>query len=136
MLMRILKLSFVVAAFATIFAASTNASEIVSTGTECGPPVAVCGTKPCITYKHHLLGCKKFKCCETKEIVLQVKDPCTGCVTDVPVGIPCCCDDEPTVCCRKGVLCRDVVEYSWCCGFSVKMVINRCGDIVVHYHGI
>src|SRR5262245_15894352 len=54
-----------------------------------------CCEKPCITYRHH--GPKL--CCDSckppKQIVLKVKNPCTGCETDVPVCIPACCEGEP-----------------------------------------
>ena len=69
------------------------------------------------------------------EMILQVKDPCTCCVVEVPVCIPACCTGAPTVCSHKGFLRHQVVEYSWPCGFFLKVVFDRQGDIVVHYFG-
>jgi hypothetical protein len=28
-----------------------------------------------------------------------------------------------------------VVEYDWCCGYKVKVVFDRRGDVTVHYYG-
>jgi hypothetical protein len=69
------------------------------------------------------------------ELILQVKDPCSCCLVEVPVCIPACCLSNPKVCCSKGFLRRDVVEYSWDCGFCLKVVFDRQGDVTVHYYG-
>jgi hypothetical protein len=91
---------------------------------------------PCITYKHHRLLRCKFDPCQTAEIILQVTDPCTCCTVAVPVCVPCCCDDVPQVCSHAGAFGRHVVEYRWCCGFEIKVVIDRCGDLTVNYSGL
>lgn len=108
---------------------------------ECAKPEPSCSKaepcceEPCITYRHH--GPKL--CCDSckppKQIVLKVKNPCTGCETDVPVCIPACCEGEPKVCTGTGFLGRDVVEYEWCCGFSVKVAFKHCGDLLVSTWG-
>jgi hypothetical protein len=91
---------------------------------------------PCITYKsHRLLHCK-FDRCDTRSAVLYVTDPCTGCTTAVPVCIPCCCLDQPEVCARAGHFGRDVIDYHWCCGFDIKIIVDKCGDITVHSYGL
>jgi hypothetical protein len=54
----------------------------------------------------------------------------------IPVCLPSCCTGEPTVCCHKGFLGRDVVSYEWCCGFSVDVRFLRSGDIVVVTRGV
>jgi hypothetical protein len=94
-------------------------------------PDASCCPKPCITYRH----CGPKLCCgpckPPKSIVLTVKDPCTCCETEVTVCMPACCEGEPTVCAGKGFLCRDIVEYEWCCGYSVRVAFKKCGDLVV-----
>lgn len=101
----------------------------------CCAPEPVCCPKPCIKYRH----CGPKLCCgpckPPKPIVLAVKDPCTGCEVEVPVCLPACCEGEPTVCCGKGFLCRDIVEYEWCCGYYVRVAFKRCGDLVVTTHG-
>lgn len=104
------------------------------------PAAAVCAPVVCcprdICYRHHK-GCGCFDPCKTTQIILQVKDPCACCVVEVPVCVPVCCAAKaPTVCCHKGFLRREVVEYSWDCGFCLKVVFDRCGDITVHYYGI
>ncbi len=96
----------------------------------CCAPEPVCCPKPCIHYRHR--GPKLCCGCEPSQpIVLHVKDPCTGCETDVPVCLPACCEGEPKVCCGTGFLGRDVVEYQWCCGYSVRVAFKHCGDLLV-----
>ena len=68
-------------------------------------------------------------------IILQVKDPCTCCLVEVPVCIPACCTGNPTVCCHRGFLGRQVVTYSWCCGVSVDIIFKRNGCYIVRYCG-
>ena len=94
-----------------------------------------CCEEPCITYRHHgpKLCCNSCK--PPQQIVLRVKNPCTGCETDVPVCIPACCEGEPKVCNGTGFLGRNVVEYEWCCGFSVKIAFKHCGDLLVSTWG-
>jgi hypothetical protein len=91
--------------------------------------------QPCIKYRH----CGPKLCCGSceapKPIVLKVKDPCTCCEVEVPVCLPACCEGEPTVCTGKGFLCRDIVEYEWCCGFYVRVAFKKCGDLVVTTRG-
>ena len=98
-------------------------------------PEGACCPKPCITYRH----CGPKLCCgpcqPPKSIVLKVKDPCTCCEVEVPVCMPACCEGEPVVCSGKGFLCRDIVEYEWCCGFSVRVAFKKCGDLVVTTRG-
>ncbi|MBM4004694.1 MAG: hypothetical protein FJ295_15655 [Planctomycetes bacterium] len=90
----------------------------------------------CIKYRHHptlhkiCCGCE-----ESTRTVLQVTDPCCRCVVEVEVCLPACCDDCPKVCCSPGLLGRDVVTYEWCCGYKVRVVFDRCGDITVHSYG-
>ena len=45
-----------------------------------------------------------------------------------------CCSDTPRVKCRCGLLGRGYVTYEWCCGFTIRVVFQLDGDIVVHYH--
>jgi hypothetical protein len=68
--------------------------------------------------------------------MLLVKDPCVyGCYVQVPVCLPVCCTGEPDVDCKRGLLGRDIVEYEWCCGYRVKIVFDRRGDVTVHTFG-
>ena len=100
---------------------------------DCCAPKEPCCPEPCIVYRH----CGPKLCCgcePPKEIVLKVKDPCTGCEIDVPVCAPACCEGEPEVCAGKGFLCRDKVEYEWCCGFRVTVVFRKC-DVLVRTWG-
>jgi len=85
-----------------------------------------------ISYRHH--HPLREPCGPRHEVTLLVKDPCTCCLIQVPVCIPCCCKGEPTVCCRKGVLHRDVTEFDWCCGYTVRVVIDKHGCVTVHYN--
>jgi len=68
----------------------------------CDAPKEVCCPDPCIVYRH----CGPKLCCNCdppKEIVLKVKDPCTGCVVEVPICLPACCEGEPEVCYGRGL---------------------------------
>src|SRR5690606_22402987 len=96
----------------------------------CAPEPACC-PEPCIKYHHRGPKLCCGNCEAPKEIVLKVKNPCTGCETDVPVCMPACCEGEPKVCEGSGFLGRDIIEYEWCCGFSVRVAFKRCGDLVV-----
>jgi hypothetical protein len=119
-------------------AARRDANQLTSLtaakGEDCCAPKADCCPKPCIVYR----SCGPKLCCDCKppkEITLKVKNPCTGCEVDVPLCLPACCEGEPTVCCGKGIFCRDTVEYEWCCGFRAKVVFRHCGDLLVKTWG-
>ena len=63
---------------------------------------------------------------------LCVKDPCGCCSCTVNVCVPGCCCEEPCVSWRSGIFGRRIATYSWpCCGHSVKVVVNRRGDVKV-----
>jgi hypothetical protein len=68
-------------------------------------------------------------------VVLQVKQPCTCCLIEVPVCIPTCCTGNPTVCCYCGCFGRTIVAYSWSCGVTVEIVFRRNGCYFVRYCG-
>lgn len=107
----------------------------------CAAPVpapCVCCPTPCIKYRHALLPLCKPCCDPCKppiKAVLAVKNPCTCCPVEVPVCLPSCCCGEPKVSCRKAVLGAGVVTYDWCCGVSVTVRFDKCGDVLVTYHG-
>jgi len=112
--------------------APTTALTKATTAAEpsCCTPAPVCCPKPCIHYRHR--GPKLCCGCEPGQpLVLKVKNPCTGCETDVEVCLPACCKGEPKVCCGSGFLGRDVVEYEWCCGYSVRVAFKHTGDLIV-----
>ncbi|ADB19254.1 hypothetical protein Psta_4612 [Pirellula staleyi DSM 6068] len=121
--------------------ASLNTAKLAGCGCEPAPCVKCVPTKECcdrcITYRSHTLLRCKFKCSPTEKIVLQVTDPCCCCFINVPVCVPCCCAKEaPEVCTHCGILGRTVTEYTWCCGYKVKVIIDRCGDVTVHTYGL
>lgn len=87
----------------------------------------------CIKYHHH--GRLRKICCgcdEPIKMVLAVKDPCCCCTVDVEVCLPGCCKEAPSVCSHPGIFGRQIVEYTWCCGYRVKVIFDRCGDVAVH----
>ena len=99
------------------------------------PATAMCPDR-CITYRQHPRLLRT--CCDCSppiKAVLQVDDKCRGCAIEVPVCLPSCCTQAPEVCCRPGILGRQVTHFKWCCGYHVKVVIDPCGDVVVHYYG-
>lgn len=99
---------------------------------DCCAPQPVCCPKPCIIYHHRGPKLCCGSCDAPVETILKVKDPCTGCEVEVPVCLPACCKGEPTVCCGVGFLGRDIVDYEWCCGFSVRVAFKKhSGDLIV-----
>lgn len=90
-----------------------------------------------ISYRHHCSLRKTCCCsCATIKTVLTVDDPCCcGNSIAVPVCLPDCCDDCPRVVRDGGHLGRGVTTFVWCCGYKVKVVVDRCGDVVVHSYG-
>jgi hypothetical protein len=114
--------------------AEASPSDVVA---DVGTSVPPCCTKPCISYRHHR-RCRRHCCCDCRppvSVVLQVVDPCRSCYVEVPVCLPACCGDTPTVCSRRGLFGRRIVDYSWCCGYHIKVVFRRCGDLIVHCYG-
>ena len=102
--------------------------------TDCEKDVAdECCEKPCITYRQRG-RCRKVCCgCDPPtKTTLKVDDPCC-CKTcyDIPICLPACCKGDPCVKGRCGICCKGFVVYEWCCGYKVKVVIKKCGDIVV-----
>jgi hypothetical protein len=90
-----------------------------------------CHYNPCFKY----VGVKRLKrvCCKCgptalSKVALEVKDPgkC-GCIVEVPICIPTCCEGEPCVKDRCGAFGRGVVWYKWCCGFKVRVVFSGDG---------
>ncbi|MFO0867377.1 MAG: hypothetical protein U0935_00385 [Pirellulales bacterium] len=90
---------------------------------------AVC-VPPCIRYIEH--GHARRCCGERYETVLTYCDPCTGCQVNIPICLPTCCNGPLASCERVGALGRSVIVYRWCCGFAVKIITDRCGDVTVH----
>jgi len=65
-------------------------------------------------------------------IELTVQDPCyCDCAVRIPVCMPACCTDVPSVTSRGGAAGKGVVKYRWSCGYRVIIVFRRSGDILV-----
>ena len=90
-----------------------------------------------ISYHHHCSLRKTCCCsCSTIQQILSVEDPCCcGKTIEIPVCLPDCCDDCPKVVGNCGPLGRGVTMFRWCCGYKVKVIVDRCGDIAVHSYG-
>jgi hypothetical protein len=97
----------------------------------CCAPEPTCCKEPCVTYRHRGPKLCCDSCKPSTPLTLKVKNPCTGCETDVEVCLPACCEGEPKVCEGTGFLCRDTVVYEWCCGYSVRVAFKHCGDLLV-----
>jgi hypothetical protein len=84
-------------------------------------------------YKHPRHG--KYSKCDTAPVTLLIKDPCTCCLVEVPICIPCCCVDvPPQICWSSGAFGRDVVTYSWGCGYDVRIAFrNKTNELIVTY---
>jgi hypothetical protein len=96
-----------------------------------------CCPERCIKYRHHCTLRKTCCSCDPPvQTILAVQDPCCcKCMIEIPICLPGCCEGSPKVCDRQGLLGRGIVTYEWCCGYKVKIVFDRCGDIVVHSYG-
>ncbi|MFM9059104.1 MAG: hypothetical protein ACKOSQ_08280 [Planctomycetaceae bacterium] len=101
----------------------------------------VCPSNPCIKYRHkhacrhkHAHGCG---CCPepTYETVLEATSPETCCTVAVPVCLPICCEGCPCESSRCTLLGCGLVRFDYCCGVSVVVRFQKCGDILVTYHG-
>ena len=109
------------------------ADKVVGVKSACGD----CCQDRCIKYRHHCTLRKVCRGCDAPvKTILAVQDPCCcKCVVEIPICLPACCEGTPKVCERDGLLCRNVVVYEWCCGYRVRVVFDRCGDVVVHSYG-
>jgi hypothetical protein len=96
-----------------------------------------CVPRYCIEYRQHRQH--RRICCgcgvEPFTAMLQITDPCRCCPVEVPVCVPGCCTGTPSVSCRQGLFGRTITEYTWCCGFRVRMVLTRRNEIIVHTYG-
>lgn len=84
-------------------------------------------------YQHPRHG--KYAKCDTAPVTLLIKDPCNGCMVEVPICVPCCClDVPPEICWSRGAFKRDVVTYSWGCGYDVRIAFrNKTDALIVTY---
>jgi hypothetical protein len=68
------------------------------------------------------------------QMVMVAQDPADGCCYEIPLCIPACCTDAPTVSSGRGIFGRGVVEYCWSCGFKAKVKFRHVlGDVKVDY---
>ncbi|MCH2124948.1 MAG: hypothetical protein MK165_09150 [Pirellulaceae bacterium] len=105
-----------------------------------GGELTLCSDQPCVTYRHHGKSKCRRSCCDCPPPVqtsLMVKNPCSCCCCyyKIDVCVPACCEGEPCVvshCCLLG----GSVVYRWACGYRVKVVFKKCGNVVVHTFGL
>ncbi|HVX10101.1 MAG TPA: hypothetical protein VHC22_02760 [Pirellulales bacterium] len=97
-------------------------------------PAACCCPQPCLIYRQrgHRGGCG---CAPPVEVVLTATNPCTCCPVAIPVCIPACCLGDPSVCCHRGFLGANVVDFDWACGYRVTVRFKHNGDVVVVSRG-
>jgi hypothetical protein len=100
----------------------------------------VCPTNPCIKYRHKH-ACKHHHCAKgccgepTYQTVLTPTSPETCQTVAVPVCLPACCQGCPCESSRCTLLGCGQVRYDYCCGCSVVIRFQKCGDILVIYEG-
>jgi hypothetical protein len=100
----------------------------------------VCPTNPCIKYRHKH-ACKHKHCAKgccgepTYQTVLTPTSPETCQTVQVPVCLPACCQGCPCETSRCTLLGCGQVRYDYCCGCSVIVRFQKCGDILVIYEG-
>jgi hypothetical protein len=99
----------------------------------CCPP-APCCPPVCISYRDRTCG---RVCCDPCLPKIQtnivVCDPCTGCPVTVPVCLPGCCTDCPSISQRCTLFGHGAVTYCWSCGFSATFRFTKHGDVLVTY---
>ena len=135
--------SVVVPNRATPADAVSNGNDLNTAGPIAGDPnctaplvmATPCCCTPCIEYRHH--G-RPICCCDcntpaTIHAVLQVRNPRTCCMMEIPVCLPGCCTDQPCVSGHCGALGRGVMRFRYCCGVRITVVFRACGDIIVTY---
>ena len=88
---------------------------------------------PPINYETHHKARRMYRSGQI-QIVMVAQDPADGCCYEIPLCIPACCTDAPTVSSGRGILGRGVVEYCWSCGFQAKVKFRHLlGDVKVDY---
>jgi hypothetical protein len=118
-----------------VLASHHAAANVLYVDCGCSAETPKCCYEPCISYCYR--HCRRV-CCDCRppvKAVLKVVDPRCCCYLDVPVCLPACCEGEPCITSRCALFGRSIVEYSWCCGVKVRMVIAKCGDVRVTYFG-
>jgi len=65
------------------------------------------------------------------EVILKVCHPCTGCMHDVPVCIPCCCQGAPKACFQKTLIGHGKMVFEWACGHTVVVRFPHGGGVRV-----
>ena len=79
--------------------------------------------------------CRTCGCGPSYKTTLAVYDPCSRCMIDVPVCLPGCCTGAPQAGGRGGLFGQGITNFSWCCGYKVRVVVSRHGAVTVHYYG-
>jgi hypothetical protein len=82
-------------------------------------------------HKRNCCGCQT-----SYKTTLTVYDPCNCCMIEVPVCLPGCCTDTPSVGGRGGLFGQGITNYYWRCGFNIRVVVSKRGDVTVHYYGV
>lgn len=106
---------------------TSQPAVVASQPVSVGPAYPICCDRD-IVYRH--LRPRLEPCGPRYDLNLLVKDPWECCYLQVPLCLPCCCTGEPEVC-HKG---KAVVEYTWCCGYKVRLILTRHGRVIVHYN--
>ena len=78
---------------------------------------------------------RMYACFGSVELIMVTCNPCDGCYYEIPLCVPACCKEAPTVSNRRGLFGRGVVEYCWPCGFEAIVKFRKVGDIRVDYEG-
>lgn len=93
----------------------------------------MCREVPVSNHIMHI-GARRFaRCRQMVPVHVQVKNPSDCCCYTVCVKVPACCEGDPHVSSRRGILGRGIVEVCWDCGWTAKVVFRARGDVVVHY---
>lgn len=88
-----------------------------------------------VSYHHH--GRLRRSCCGycvPTKLVLAVQDPIRcGCVAEVCVSVPSCCQGVPYAHSKIGLLGRGIVIYKWPSGYMVEVIFKKMSPhVMVH----
>lgn len=94
---------------------------------------AVVHPAPPIVYHAGLRARRLMRCQDQVSLTMVTKNPADCCLYEIPLCVPACCEGQPVMVERRGLLGRGVVEYCWPCGFTATVKFRLRGDVKVEY---
>ena len=112
--------------------AQTNAPSVADVQPSMTTPPTTMAGNCCDCCHQVVCCCKPLPRCVKTELCIT---DCNGCPHEICVKIPrCCCNEQPCITWRDGILGRQVACITWeCCNYQVEAVVNRFGRAWVRY---